>query len=308
LTWKVKKIENNVFEQIIIFVNFLYRKLNAKYLFNTISRNDVNVFNEMTIWDKLESTLYRKWKIWENYNTWCCCKHYTLLFKDFFDRLEEKWLNISSYLYAEKTNWFNHTWMVVIFNWRNYIVDTTYYNKKLMQPLDELWEKYFKRMQFLSNIDEKDIGNDVKLIAQDYTEHNDNYFKVALKTSEELLLLLKLVPIDPWSIVDVHNILGFKNIIDIILSVNFKITKTWIIVFNIIFYLFDYVFTKEELCNIRDDELLLWLIANISHKTDKDNNDKIVVFNCEREYLKRRLSNLSDKIDYNRLRKLLTES
>lgn len=44
-----EEVQNSIFEQIMIFVNFLYRKLNSKYFFNTLSKNDLSSYNEMTI-------------------------------------------------------------------------------------------------------------------------------------------------------------------------------------------------------------------------------------------------------------------
>ena len=294
-----------VFEQIIIFVDYFYRKLNSFYLFNTWSKNDLKSYNNMTIWGKIDSIVYREWSKWKVHMCWCSCKHYALLFKEFFDKLEKAWLNISSYIYVEKTNWLNHVWLIVTFNWKNYLIDSDNIGKRPMESFENLWEKYFDRMRPLLDLHKEDISEEITSIIKEYNGHDYNYYKVALKNENDLLELLESTPPEPLSMVNVNNILKIGGVLENILWVNFKICNEWIILFNKIFYHFDHFFTEEELNNISDENLFITLINCISYKTKKDDNKRIRVFDFEKKYLKRRLFYFSDKIDYKKLRKLL---
>ena len=290
-----------IFEQIVIFMNNLYLELRSKYIFNTLSNNDLEEFNWLSIWNKLNNLFQMEWN---HSNAWCSCRHYALLFKHIFDIIEENFrLWISNYLYLEKTDWLNHAWLVVTFKWKNYLVDSSFFNGKLMQPIDNVW-RYYDRMESLCNLYTENIHpKDTETLKDQYIEHNYNYYKVALKSADELLCLLQSIPQEEvWSFSKMYNILN------VVFWVNFRISNTWILVSNTFTYHFNHNFKKEELDSISDDDLMDYIISSISYKTNKYDDRKITIFDFERKYIKDTLYFFSDKVDYSALRKILSDT
>ena len=292
--------KNLIFDQLIIFINNLYLKLRSKYIFNTLSKNNLKKFNELTIWGKINNLMQKEGSDWY---TWCCCKHYALLFKDIFDKIEES-LNlwISSYLFLEKIDWLNHAWVVVTFNWKNYLADSSFFNWKFMQPIENIW-KYYNRMKDLSDFYMEDIpSSEIETIKNDYIEHKNDYYKVAFKSRNELLSLLDLLSPQAWSFSKMYNIFGN------VLWVNFRIFNDKLIFFNTFCYYFDHKFSEEELDNLTDEELMSLIINSISYKSKIGNNKKIAIFDFEKKYIQDSLSYFLDKIDFVVLRKILSNA
>lgn len=295
---KDKNNQNLIFEQIIVFMNYLCLELRSKFLFNTLTNNDLNEFKGQTIWNNINNLA---WKWGNKSDSWCYCIHYALFFKKLFDELEKRTnLWTTDYLFLERSDWLNHSWLVVTFNWRNYLVDSSFFNKKFMQPIDEMW-KYYNRMKSLNNFYRDDISSDsIQKAKDEYIEHDYNYYKVKIQSSDELLSLLESIPQKVWSISRMYNIL------DNVLWINFKISNDWIQILETFTYHFDHILNAEELDNISDDKLMDYLFNHISYKTNKDSGKTIKVFDFEKKYIKNTLSYFSDKIDYSSLRKVLS--
>ena len=294
-----EKNQELIFEQIVIFMNNLYSVLRSKYIFNTLSNNNLKEFNWLPIWNKLNNLFQMKWN---HSNAWCSCRHYALFFKHIFDTIEENFrLWIQNYLYLEKTDWLNHAWLVVTFKWKNYLVDSSFFNGKLIQPIDNLW-RYYDRMESLSNLHGEDVHpSDTQILKDQYIEHDYNYYKVALKSADDLICLLQSLPQEKiWSFSRMY------NVFNVVYWVNFRVTNTWILVSGTFTYHFDHDFKKEELDSISDDNLMDYIINSISYKTNKYDDRKITIFDFEKKYIKDTLSFFSDKVDYSALRKILS--
>lgn len=292
--------KNLIFEQIIIFMNYLCLELRSKFLFNTLTNNDLREFNDQTIWDNINN-LSQNW--WDSSRSWFYCIHYALLFKKIFDELEKRTnLWISNYLFLERSSWLNHAWLVVTFNWKNYLVDSSFFNKKFMQPINDMW-KYYNRMESLENCWIKDIKSDsIQKVKNDYIEHDYDYYKIMLKSSDDLLRILDSIPRKIWSISRMYNILGNT------LWINFRISNRWIEILGAFTYYFDHIISKEELNNISDDVIMDLFVDSIWYKIDKSNNRKIHVYDFEKKYIRSVLSYFSDKINYSNLRKVLSNT
>lgn len=292
--------KNLIFEQIIIFMNYLCLELRSKFLFNTLTNNDLREFNDQTIWDNINN-LSQNW--WDSSRSWFYCIHYALLFKKIFDELEKRTnLWISNYLFLERSSWLNHAWLVVTFNWKNYLVDSSFFNKKFMQPINDMW-KYYDRMGSLENCYREDIKSDqIKKVKDDYIEHDYDYYKIMLKSSDDLLRILDSIPRKIWSISRMYNILGNT------LWINFRISNRWIEILGAFTYYFDHIISKEELNNISDDVIMDLFVDSIWYKIDKNNNRKIHVYDFEKKYIRSVLSYFSDKINYSNLRKVLSNT
>lgn len=292
--------KNLIFEQIIIFMNYLCLELRSKFLFNTLTNNDLREFNDQTIWDNINN-LSQNW--WDSSRSWFYCIHYALLFKKIFDELEKRTnLWISNYLFLERSSWLNHAWLVVTFNWKNYLVDSSFFNKKFMQPINDMW-KYYDRMGSLENCYREDIKSDqIQKVKDDYIEHDYDYYKIMLKSSDDLLRILDSIPRKIWSISRMYNILGNT------LWINFRISNRWIEILGAFTYYFDHIISKEELNNISDDVIMDLFVDSIWYKIDKNNNRKIHVYDFEKKYIRSVLSYFSDKINYSNLRKVLSNT
>ena len=292
--------KNLIFEQIIIFMNYLCLELRSKFLFNTLTNNDLREFNDQTIWDNINN-LSQNW--WDSSRSWFYCIHYALLFKKIFDELEKRTnLWISNYLFLERSSWLNHAWLVVTFNWKNYLVDSSFFNKKFMQPINDMW-KYYNRMESLENCWIKDIKSEqIQKVKDDYIEHDYDYYKIMLKSSDDLLRILDSIPRKIWSISRMYNILGNT------LWINFRISNRWIEILGAFTYYFDHIISKEELNNISDDMIMDLFVDSIWYKIDKNNNRKIHVYDFEKKYIRSVLSYFSDKINYSNLRKVLSNT
>ena len=295
---KDKSNQDLIFEQIIIFMNYLCLELRSKFIFNTLTDNDLREFNEQTIWDNINN-LAQRW--WDNSRSWFYCIHYALFFKKIFDELEKRTnLWTSNYLFLEKSDWLNHSWLVVTFNWKNYLVDSSFFNKKFVQPIDGMW-KFYERMKTLENHHREDIKSDsIQTVKDDYIEHDHNYYKITLRNSDDLLSVLDSIPRKIWSISKMYNILHNT------LWVNFRISGKWIQILDTFMYHFDHIINKEELDNIRDDEIMNLFVDSILYKTNIKNNRRLHVFDFEKRYIKSVLSYFSDKVDYSTLRKILS--
>lgn len=291
-----------IFNQIMIFMNHLYRKFRSKYIFNTLNKNDYWQFNEKTIWSKMDNLMQKEKN---SSSSGCCCIHYTLLFKQIFDELEKKLkLWMANYLYVQKTRWLHHAGLVVTFKWENYLVDSSSFNWKFMQPVDELWGLY-DRMEPVSLLRSEDIPeNSIQEIKDKYSKHDYEWYAVALKSSDDLLSVLKSIPPKSWSFSEMYK----SKLLNTTLWLNYRIYSKWILVLNTIFYHFDHVLTKEELDAVSDDQLLDYLLKSVSYKTKLNDDRKITIFDFERKKIQGAFSYFSDKIDYSALRKVLTEN
>ena len=201
-------------------------------------------------------------------------------------------------MFLEKDNWLDHAWLVVTFKWKNYLVDTNRFNGKFMQPIDNIW-KYHGRMKALKDFHKGDISySSIQEVKDEYNKQDENYYKVMIKTSDDLLSLLKSVQ-KVWSISKIYKIFGSFY------WASLQISKEWIKFRNTFIYHFDPILNKENLDNISDDELIDWFINHISYKTNKNTGKRIKIFNFEKKYIRDTLHYFSDKIDYSVLRRIL---
>lgn len=303
---RTKKIitDDDFFNQLIMIINFLYKKINVNYVFNTLNRSSLDDFNKKSIWMKVSSLIKKNN---ESFN-WCSCRHYALLFKHILDELENRtkiW--ISNYLFIEKTDWLNHVWLVVSFNWKNYLLDSSFFNHRFIQGFDDLWEAY-ERMHELPNFHKDSSDKDTEAILLDYKNNNTNYSKVCINSSDDLIYIISSLTEDKWVLYANKNTFDDWNIIDkLIWWISFEFFWNWILFSDFFFYYFNNDFNVENVDNLENENLLKELINNISYKIDAKWN-RIWIFKFEKEYLIKRLLYFSDKIDYDYLRKILKKT
>lgn len=302
----LSKDENQtlVFEQIKEFLNYFwfFLRKNSRYLTSTISPYSIEKFNENTIWGKVDKIITKENNYLNDPEYSLSCWNLALLFKDFFDQLQDLWLKITNYFFMEYTGW-DHLWLVVVFQWKHYLVDFSISEKFIFQSIDNLSGSIFDRMKCLEKED-WDICGD-KIINYKKNKDNENmYYKVCIQTVEELFKLITLITNEEWYLyVDKKD-----NILDTLLPVDFNINSERIIFSRRFWYYFDKNFDEESLRNISDEDLLKEMVNHISCKTEKGKSTKIKVFDFEKKYLLTRLSYFANRIDYSLLRKLLAGS
>jgi len=298
-----------LFEELKKFLNnfwFILRR-KSRYLENTLSPNKVEFFNEKSIWEKIDDIIAK-----DNYlddpNYWSSCRHYTLLFKDFFDQLENLWLNITNYLFVENTDWSDHMGLVVTFKWENFLVDSFLDLRKrlVVHSFKDLPKNYFDRMKTLENFSKDDINDDnLWSNIEKYKNGNLNYRKVCFKNTDDLFQLLSSIMKDKWAIS--FGRFEKKNLLDLFMWTHFNIFRDWILFSRTFFYHFDddKMFDEQTLCDIPDEDLLKEMVNRISYKTENGKSTKIEVFDFEKKHLLSRLLYFSKKIDYSHLREIL---
>ena len=296
-----------IFEELKKFLNYFWFILrqNSRYLVNTLSPNKIEYFTEKSIWKKIDDIIPNDDYL-DDPNYWSSCRHYTLLFKDFFDQLEKLWLKITNYLFVENTDWSDHLWLVITFQWENFLVDSFLDLKKrfVVHSIKDLPKDYFDRMKPLENFSKDDIKDDnLKSDIEEYKNGNLNYRKVCFKSTDDLIQLLSSIMRDKWAIS--FGRFEKKNLLDLFMWTHFNIFRDWILFSRTFFYHFDKNFDEKTLHDISDEDLLKEMVSHISYKTENGKNTKIKVFDFEKEHLLSRLSYFANKIDYSHLRKLL---
>lgn len=290
-----------VFKQLEEFLNYFwfFLKNNSKYLANTLSSYGIEKFNENTIWGKIDKIITKD-NFLEDPEYSVSCWNFALLFKDFFDQLQELWLNVRNYLFMEYTGG-NHLWLVVVFQWKHYLVDSSINENFVIQSIDDLPGSIFDRMKCL----ELDYVNwDIrgKIINYKENKRSENmYYKVCFQTLEDLFKLITSITNEEWHL----NISKKNNILDSLMPIDFNINSERIVFSQKFWYCFDKKFDEKRLETVSDEDLLNEIINHISYKTEKCKNVKIKVFDFEKKHLLSRLSYFANRINYSRLRKIL---
>ena len=301
-----------VFEQLKEFLNYFWFVLrkNSKYLFNSLSSNKIESFSKKSIWNKIDN-LVPKGDYLSDPNYCSSCRHYALLFKDFFDQLESIGLNVTSYIFVEKTDSADqdHLWLIVTFQWENFLVDafSDVEKKVTMQSINNLPKIFFERMESLSRISRDDIiYDDVFPVINDYLKSNELYHKVLLKTDSDLFELLSSILNKKWCLC--LSRLAKRNLLDLLMWTFFNFFEDKISFAHTFDYYFDKKFDEKRLETISDEDLLKEMVNHISYKKEKGKNTVIKVFDFEKKHLLSRLSYFADRIDYSHLRKILAGS
>jgi len=301
----LSKDENQtlVFEQLEEFLNYFwfFLRKNSRYLTNTLSPYSIEKFNENTIWGKVDRIITKD-NFLDDPEYSLSCWNFALLFKDFFDQLQDLWLKITNYFFMEYTGW-NHLWLVVVFQWKHYLVDFSIDEKFVFQSIDDLSGSIFERMKWLKN-DDGGVWVDNIINYKENKSNENMYYKVCFQTIEELFELITSITNEEWHI----NIEKKDSILDVLLPIDFNINSERIIFSQKFWYYFDKKFDEESLSNISDKDLLKEMVNNISYKKEKGKNTIIKVFDFEKKHLLSRLSYFANRIDYSRLRKILAGS
>lgn len=290
------EIQKNVFCDVLWMLNDVYNNYWIKKIWNNIPNLDVNDYDKLNFGEQVIHNVYKRNRnrLENKKIEWWSCRFRSLMFKKFFDELQDIWMNISSYIFMHKNKYLNplwwHSWVCISFQWTEYLIDFWEINKKygdtLIQSIDEINKKSKSK-----NFD--------KYKAKEIWKH-ENLMKFPTRASflEELD---KIECFEGW----------------IILSS--KIDNLWIVQ---LFFAPDcfsiqskkwkkyYFFNKDignDIDNIQNSDLLDYVLNNIENTSEYINNKESIGILDEntKNKLKEKLSLILGKIDLLKLRKII---
>ena len=149
---KNEEIQKTIFQNVFDFLNKLFEKIDIKKFYNNIPKINIKQYSENSVWEMFLHNIYWKERklFYRDEIEWWSCSYWTILFKRFFDELEKKWLKIKSDIFFYPNNdlegWWWHSWLIITFQWKDYLVDFWWFNSMqdnpIMENIDVLNEKY----------------------------------------------------------------------------------------------------------------------------------------------------------------------
>lgn len=147
-----EEIQKTIFQNVFDFLNKLFEKIDIKKFYNNIPKTNIKQYSENSVWEMFLHNIYWKERklFYRDEIEWWSCSYWTILFKRFFDELEKKWLKIKSDIFFYPNNdlegWWWHSWLIITFQWKDYLVDFWWFNSMqdnpIMENIDVLNEKY----------------------------------------------------------------------------------------------------------------------------------------------------------------------
>lgn len=144
---KKPETQKEVFEQIISFFNNIFSDIEIKKFYNNIPKTDLQSYSKKTLWEKFMHNIYGKQRklFYKDIIEWGDCYYWTVLFKEFFDKLEKIWMNIQTNIFLYDNKWWGHAWVTINFQWKDYIIDISWFNANfgdlVIQSIDDLNKK-----------------------------------------------------------------------------------------------------------------------------------------------------------------------
>ena len=148
-----REVQKKICDQILVFMNELLWKIDAKKFYNNIPTTDIKKFSKKSLWEQFMHNIYWKQRklYYRNEIGWGSCSYWTIIFKHFFDELEKRWMDIKSEIFFYPMNdieggWW-HSGVIVSFQWKEYLADFGWFNHHvddnlIIQSIDSLNEQY----------------------------------------------------------------------------------------------------------------------------------------------------------------------
>lgn len=205
----LKKLQERIFDNVCEFIFHFEIYLNLAKIHNNIGKTSLEEFKKKTLWQKLFHLTYGKH--WENSKSceWGSCTEWTLMLYDFFSKLKEAWLKIDIKIFRYKKYYgklakniatANHSWLVIVFYWKKYLIDYWWFELPLIKPvqsfidvsretpgwneLADAFEKNFNQKELVETPD-VEFFDDIN----DYIRHVKNFSvpikKVSLYVKED---------------------------------------------------------------------------------------------------------------------------
>ncbi len=168
-------------ENFIKYINLFYLLLNVKKIYNTSPKEDFYNFYNSEYNDQLLKLIIPKWKElpFLDITTWWSCHNFSILFKDFFDKL---WMK-SKIIFCNPVS--NHSFLVVNIMWEYYSVDPLFRWKEFIKKIKK-WDKIrigFDYIWEIVNIDP--IFNVEYFNIKDPNKHNTKFTNLKTEKSAE---------------------------------------------------------------------------------------------------------------------------
>lgn len=185
----ISQKDSNIWvENFIKYINLFYLLLNVKKIYNTSPRDWFQDFYNSKHNDQLLRIIMPNWKDlpFLDITTWWSCHNFSIIFKDFFDKL---WVD-SKIIFCNPVS--NHSFLIFNIMWEYYSVDPLFRGKEFIKKIKigdtiRIWFEYLWRIVSIEpnfNVDYSSIkweNNDYKFTdlvteksAEDFSKKLDN--------------------------------------------------------------------------------------------------------------------------------------
>lgn len=300
------EIQKSIFDQIVYFLNWLFKKVEIKKFYNNIPKTDIKNYERQSLWKEFIHNVY--WKEWKLFYRdeieGCDCSYWAVMFKHLFDKLKEMWMDIESdiFYYNNAERW--HSWVVVSFQDSDYLIDINWFNAVC-------WNFVMQKIEALNDYSESknfDVFSR-KNIKKYYRIHSDNKWQ---KPKNDVCMLYNSAEDFIWewckkdhrsATIEFNPNITWKseNLKIVFISDKFQISIDWVC----------YTFPVDKqlitkLSNIPDDKILDTIISFMDYKLINENKKykKVLITKYEKSLLAKYLNLIRSKIKISELRKI----
>ena len=300
-------IQKEIFEQILSFLNDLFWKFEIKKFYNNIPKNDIKKYSEKNLWEQFIHNIYwkqRKLFYREEIGGWSC-SYWTILFKHFFEELEKRWMDLKSEIFFYPNNdisgWRWHSWVIVSFQWKEYLADFWWFNQNNDNPI----------IESIDNLNKIYCSNNFDCFKSDAIKKYHKIQKKEKKKDNTWLLFFH----DIWTFVDRRSQRARNNAtIEFVPKLDWKESKDVKFEFqsdkiyltiNGIQHIFIYKKNKKSLNDIPDENFFDYFISHIHHlQTTNKSTKEIIKIDWEKTIFTEYLNLIRKKINIQKLRKI----
>jgi len=298
--------QKEIFDQILVFMNELLWKIDAKKFYNNIPKTDIKKFSKKSLWEQFIHNIYWKQRklFYRDEIGWWSCSYWTILFKHFFEELEKKWMDIKSeiFFYPMKDidggRW--HSGVIISFQWKEYLADFWWFNQNNKNPI----------IEDIDNLNIIYSSNNFDCFRSDAIK---KYYKLQKKRKEEPKWPLFFHNI--WTFTDRRSQRSRKNA-----TIEFVPKLDWIHSKNVKFefhsdkiyltidgiqHTFLYKDSNKSWKDIPDEKFFDYFISHIHHlqTTDKSTKETLNI-KWEKNIFTEYLNLIREKISIQKLRKI----
>lgn len=300
-------IQREIFEQILSFLNNLFWKIEIKKFYNNIPKTDIKKYSEKNLWEQFIHNIYWKQRklFYRNEIGGWSCSYWTILFKHFFEELGKRWMNLKSeiFFYPMKDidggRW--HSWVIVSFQWKDYLADFWWFNQNNNNPI----------IENIDNLNRIYSSNNFDCFKSDAIKKYYKLQKKGKKRKDTWLLFFH----DIWAFTDRRSQRSRKNAtIEFVPKLDWKQSKDVKFEFQPdkiyltidgIQHIFIYKKDHKPLKDIPNEKFLDYFISHIQHlQTTNKSTKEIVKIKWEKSIFTEYLNLIREKINIQNFRKI----
>ena len=297
-------IQKEIFEQILSFLNNIFWKIEIKKFYNNIPKTDIKKYWKKTLWEQFIHNIYWKQRklFYRDEIGWWSCSYWTILFKHFFEELEKRWMSLTSEIFFypsdDISGWRWHSWVIVSFQWKNYLADFWWFNQnnEIIESIDNL-----NKIYGINNFDSFK------------SDAIDRYYKTKKKDKNKSKWPLFFH--DIWTFTERRSKRRRKNAtIEFVPKLDWKHSKDVKFEFQPdkvyltidgVQHLFIYKKDKKPSLEISDERFFDYFISHIQHSQTTDKSTKqILRIKWEKTLFTEYLNLIREKINIQKLRKI----